>query len=162
MCIRDRAKVAQATAEIEMQRARIEQVRLQLQADVLEPAEAARRQAEQRAKGDAAKIIEQGRATADVLQNLGRTYNAAGTSGRDVLLMQKLVPLLETLSSTIGVLKVDRMTVLPRGQNGTVDGPLASKLVNYSEQIKAATGVDVPAMIKDKLGAGAKVPATTP
>jgi flotillin len=153
------AKVAQSTAEVEMQRARIEQVRLQLQADVIEPAEAARRQAEQRAKGDAAKIVEQGRATADVLTNLGRTYNDAGTSGRDVLLMQKLVPLLEQLSSTIGTLKVDRMTVLPRGSNGAPDGPLASKLVNYSEQIKAATGVDVPQLVKDKLGAGGKLPA---
>lgn len=155
------AKVAQATAEVEMQRARIEQIRLQLQADVIEPAEAARRQAEQNAKGDAAKIIEQGRATADVLQNLGRTYNEAGTSGRDVLLMQKLVPLLEQLSGTIGALKVDRMTVLPRNSNGAADGPLASKLVNYSEQIKAATGVDVPQLVKDKLGPGGKLPATS-
>jgi hypothetical protein len=49
--------------------------------------------------------------------------------------------------------------VLPRGSNGAPDGPLASKLVNYSEQIKAATGVDVPQLVKDKLGAGGKLPA---
>ena len=154
------ALVAQSTAEVEMQKARIEQVKLQLQADIIEPAEAARQQAEQLAKGDAAKIVEQGRATADVLENLGNTYNAAGTSGRDVLLMQKLVPLLEQLAGTIGEIKVDRMTVLPKS-NGASNGsePLAGKLVNYSEQIKAATGVDVPQLVKDKLGAGGKLPA---
>ncbi len=156
------ARVAQAKAEVEMQKARIEQVRLQLQADVIEPAEANLAHAEQAAKGAAAQIIEQGRATADVLANLGRTYNQAGTSGRDVLLMQKLIPLVEQLSGTIGALKVDRMTVLPRGNgHGGADGPLASKLVNYSEQIKAATGVDVPQLVKDKLGTGTKVPASS-
>ena len=137
------ALVAQASANINTQKARIEQVRLQLAADVLEPAEAALQQAQQNAKGKAAKIVEQGRATADVLANLGRTYNQAGTSGRDVLLMQKLVPLLDTLAGTIGDLKVDRMTVLSQGADGGTNGNLAAQLVNYREQIRAATGIDV-------------------
>lgn len=154
------AKVAQAEAEIKMQDARIEQTRLQLQADVVQPAEARRREAEETAKGEAAKIVEQGRATADVLKSLADTYNRSGTSGRDVLLMQKLVPLLEQLSATIGDLRVDRLTVL--GQNGHANGetPLAGKLVSYSEQIKAATGVDVTAVLKDKLGGGTPAPQT--
>jgi flotillin len=155
------ALVAQSTAEVEMQKARIEQVKLQLQADVIEPAQAARKQAEQLAKGDAAKIVEQGTATAEVLENLGRTYNASGTSGRDVLLMQKLVPLMEQLSGTIGDLKVNRMTVLPKDSKNGTEGPLASKIVNYSEQIKAATGVDVPQLVKDKIGSGTKAPVPT-
>src|SRR5205085_994105 len=44
------ALIAQASAEVGMQSARIEQVKLQLQADVIQPAEAARAQAEQNAK----------------------------------------------------------------------------------------------------------------
>jgi flotillin len=145
------ALVAQATASVEMQKARIEQVRLQLQADVLEPAEAARRQAEQRAKGDAAQIVEQGRATAEVLASLGRTYAASGGSGRDVLLVQKLIPLLTQVASTIGTLKIDRMTVLPGGTSGG-DGSLAGRIAGYSEHIKAATGVDVPKVLQERLG----------
>ena len=148
------ALVAQAKAEVDTQDARIEKVRLQLEADVLQPAEAARREAEQNAKGDAAQIVEQGRATAQVLTDIAERYNTSSSAGREILLMQKLVPLLGKLSATMGELKVDRLTVL--GKNGVANGEgdsLAGKLVDYGEQIKAATGIDVPAVVRGKLGA---------
>ncbi|MCB9568115.1 MAG: flotillin family protein [Myxococcales bacterium] len=146
------ALIAQATAEVQMQEARIEQVRRRLQADVIQPAEAQRQEAVQVAKGNAAQIVEQGRATAQALAELATTYRGSGSSGRDVLLMQKLVPLMRTVSGTIGDLKVDRLTVLPSaaGLGGDGDGPLAAKLVGYAEQIKAATGVDVPKIVRDR------------
>lgn len=142
------ATISQAKAEISMQEARIEQVRQRLQADVLEPAEAGRKQMEQRAKADAAQIIEQGRATAEVLSSLAKTYRGSGTDGRDVLLMQKLVPMLRTVSGTIGELRVDKLTVIGSGaKNGAGDSDLATTLVRTNEQIKAATGVDIPKML---------------
>jgi flotillin len=147
------ALVAQASAEVDTQDARIDQVRLQLQADVLQPAEAACREAEENAKGDAAKIVEQGKATAKVLTDIADRYNTSGTAGRDILLMQKLVPLLAKMAGSMGELKVDRLTVLGKGGSGSDNDELAGKLVNYSEQIKAATGIDVPALVKGKLGA---------
>jgi len=151
------AAIAQANAELQTQEARIEQVRLQLTADVLKPAEAKLQQSWAQAKADAASIIEQGKATATVLTNLSRTYRASGTAGRDVLLMQKLVPLLEQVSSTIGQLHVDRLTVIGRQNGHSLNGsggPLAAKLVDASEQIKAATGIDVPALIRERYGTG--------
>jgi flotillin len=151
------AAISQARAEIGMQQARIEQIRRRLQADVLEPAEAARKRAEQEAKADAAKIVEQGRATAEVLTNLARTYRASGQNARDVLLMQKLVPLLRSVSGTIGELHVDKLTVIGNGESGSTD--LATSLVRTNEQIKAATGVDVPAMLKSRFGDGENKPA---
>lgn len=161
------ANISQSKAEITMQEARIEQVKLQLQADVLEPAEAGRKQAEQNAKADAASIIEQGRATAEVLSSLARTYRGSGTSGRDVLLMQKLVPMLKTVSGTIGDLHVDRLTVIGggHGHSNGGNGDLATSLVKANEQIKAATGVDIPKMLTDRFGeagAGATVPSPPP
>ncbi|MCC6877685.1 MAG: flotillin family protein [Sandaracinaceae bacterium] len=147
------ALIAQSSAEIHMQDARIEQVKLRLQADVIEPAEALRQQQEQNAKADASKIIEQGRATSEVLSNLAKTYRGSGTTGRDVLLLQKLVPLLTQVSSTIGDLHVDRLTVIGHNGNGN-GGDLATTLVRTSEQIKAATGLDVPAMLKSKFSDG--------
>lgn len=149
------ALIAQAQAEVAMQEARIEQVRIQLQADVIQPAEASRLQAEQNAKADASKLIEQGRATATVLKNLAATYCAAGTSGRDVLLMQKLVPMLSQITSTIGELRIDRLTVIGESHgngSGKGESSLAGKLVETSEQIKAAMGIDVPTMIRDRFG----------
>lgn len=140
------AQISQATAEIQMQEARIEQTRRRLQADVLEPAEAGRKQAEEKAKADAAEIIEQGRATAEVLTNLAHTYRSSGTSGREVLLMQKLVPMLKKVTSTIGDLKIAKLTVIAT-KNGGGETDLAATLVRTNEQIKAATGVDIPKLL---------------
>jgi flotillin len=158
------AMIAQATGEVQMQEARIEQVRRKLQADILQPADAERRRAEERAKGDASQIIEQGRATALVLTEIAATYQGSGASGRDVLLMQKLVPLLRSISGTIGDLKIDRFTVIPPGIGGGSggEGSVAGKIVNYAEQIKAATGIDVPGLVRDRLGDGDKRPQQAP
>jgi flotillin len=145
------ANISQAKAEIDMQRARIEQVRRRLQADMIEPAEAQRANAEARAKADAAEIIEQGRATAQVLSSLATTYRGTGTNGRDMLLMQKLVPMLRQVSGTIGDLHVDKLTVIGGG-NGKGDNDLATSLVRTNEQVKAATGVDVPKMLTSAFG----------
>lgn len=145
------AMIAQSMAEITMQEARLEQVKMQLTADVIQPAEAQRQQAEQMAKADASRLIEQGRATATVLKNLAVTYRAGGTSGRDVLLMQKLVPMLGQIMGSMKPIQVDRLTVIGGGGNGS-GGNLASQLVTTSEQIKASTGIDVPQMIKDRFG----------
>ncbi len=153
------AAISQARAEIGMQEARIEQVKGRLQADVIEPAEANRKRAEQEAQAAAAQIVEQGRATAGVLTNLAKTYRASGTTGRDVLLMQKLIPLLNAVSGTMGELKVDRLTVIGKNGNSNGGGDLATSLVRANEQIKAATGVDLPAMLKDRFGPGDTIPA---
>jgi flotillin len=151
------AMIAQARAEVGMQDARIEQVRRQLQADILAPADAARRKAEEDAKGHAARIIEQGRATAQVLEQIAASYHKGGASARDVLLMQKLVPLFHSLAGTIGELKIDRLTILPRG-TGSEGQPLGAKLVDDSEQIKAATGIDVPKTLRDAFGDSSRPP----
>ena len=136
------AMVAQSQAELDLQDARIDQVKLQLQADVVRPAEAQRDQ-----------MI----ATADVLRDLAAQYRGQGAAGRDVLLMQKLVPVLKQVAGTIGQLKVDRLTVIGAGggngaSNG--DGSLAGRLVSTNEQIKAATGVDVAGVLRQKVGDG--------
>ena len=142
---------AKAEAEVAMQDARIEQVRLQLKADVLQPAEAARREAEEAARGRASKIIEQGEATARVLEDIASRYRGAGDAGRDILLMQKLVPLLASVSGSMGDLKVDRLTVLGGGADAGEGERLASKLVRTSEEVKAATGIDLPETLRKRL-----------
>lgn len=142
------ALIAQAQAEIQMQDARIEQVKLQLEADMIQPAEAQRQQAEQLAKAEAAKIIEQGTATATVLKNIALTYRQSGTAGRDVLLMQKLVPTMQKVLESMNDVKIDKLTVLGGTSGGGAS--LASQLVATNEQIKAATGIDVPQLVKDR------------
>lgn len=153
------AHVAQTQAEIQMQDARIEQVKLQLEADVIQPAEAQRQQAEQLAKAEASKIIEQGRATATVLKNIALTYRGSGSAGRDVLLMQKLVPTMQQVLQSMSDVRIDKLTVLhTTGSSHGSGGSLAAQLVATNEQIKAATGIDVPQLVKDRFAA----PGTPP
>lgn len=148
------AAVAQAKAELAMQNARIEQVRRQLQADVVQPAEARRKTAEQKAKGDAAGIIERGRATAEVLRRMNATYAKSGGAGREILLLQKLQPMLESLMTTVRNVRVESLSVLGEtGGNGKSNGgeSLAGVLVRASEQIRVATGLDVKRLVQEKV-----------
>jgi flotillin len=148
------ADVAQAHAEVQMQEARIAQVQLRLQGDIIQPATAQAAHAIAQAKAAAVTTIEQGKATAQVLTDLARTYTESGGSGRDVLLMQKLLPVLKQVSGTIGEIRVDRLTVI--GQDGTKSGngggSLAGQLVAANEQVKAAIGVDLGEALRGKLG----------
>ena len=106
------SRLARAEAELEVQRARVEQVRRQLQADVLEPARAQKAAAEAAARGDAAKIVEQGRATAPAMEEIAATWRKVGAGAREVFLMQKMDELMRIVMGTVADLKVERLTVL--------------------------------------------------
>ncbi len=147
------ADVAQAHAEVQMQEARIAQVQLRLQGDIIQPATAQCAEAIAQAQAGAVTSIEMGKATAQVLTDLARTYTESGGSGRDVLLMQKLLPVLRQVSGTIGEIKVDRLTVIGQdGNNKSGGGSLAGQLVAANEQVKAAVGVDLGEALRTKLG----------
>jgi flotillin len=152
------AAVVEAQSEIEVQKARIEQVKQQLEADILAPAEAKRQADINQARGRAAKIIEEGKATAEVLSQITRAWKQAGPSARDVFLMQKLPTLVEMLTQTVQSVKVDKITVLSVGQG---DG-LASKVIGTSEQLKAALGVDLVGALKGRLSGAHPAGAAPP
>jgi flotillin len=150
------SQLARAEGELEVQKARIEQVKRQLAADVLEPARASKAAAEASAKGAAAQIVEQGRATAAAMGEIATTWREVGPGARSVFLMQKVADLTRIVMSTVGQLKVDKLTVLGGlggvGANGTGTGgglpDLTGRLIAASEQIKAATGIDIAAALR--------------
>lgn len=144
------AQIAQIKAEIDRQKARALQEKRRLDADVVQPAIARQRAAEEQARGEAAAIVERGRAEAASLRELVEAFRSGGTAARDVLALQNLMPLLDEVAGSQHALAIGKMTVLP-----TVDGSggdLARKAIGATEQIKAATGVDLGAVAK-KLGA---------
>ena len=148
------AKLARAQAELGVQKARVEQVRRQLQADVLEPARAQKAAAEAEAKGNAATIVEQGRANAAAMQEIATSWRRVGDGARQVFLMQKVDQLMRIVMSSAGDLKVDRLTVLGGGSDGKAGTDVAAKLIALGEQLKAATGVDVIGSLRDRLAGG--------
>ncbi len=134
------AAVAQAKAELDVQKARLEQVRSRLEADVVVPAKAEAEAAEARAKAQTASIIEEGSARADALRRLAETYRQAGTSAREVLLTQKLDGIINALTDTIPLTKVDKVTMIDSRSGG---GNLAGKVMPMLEQIKQLFGIDL-------------------
>jgi flotillin len=154
------AAIAKATAEIEVQTARIEQVRRQLQADVIAPAQAACAGAEAKAKGEASRYIEQGRAQAVALGETISAWRQAGGNARDVFLMQKLGGLMHTVLGTIDQVNIQRLTMLPVSADGDGGTPLPTRMLVMAEQIKATLGIDVIEAVKAKLGPAA-LPART-
>jgi flotillin len=143
------AQVAQVTAEIEQQRARALQEKRRLDADVVQPALTKQRAQEEQARGDAALTVERGRAEAESLRRLVEAYRSGGTGAREVLTLQNLLPLLPQIAGASRKLAIGKLTVLP--ESGSAGGELARKTIGASEQIRAATGVDLMGVAK-KLG----------
>ena len=62
---------------------------------------------------------------------------------RQIFLMQKLQVVMSSLVSSIENVEVDKITVLPNNSSST-----ASKSATLVEEVKATTGVDIPAVVK--------------
>jgi flotillin len=148
------AEIAQVKAEIQRQGARTLQVQRQLDADVVQPAEAERRAAEERARGNAAFVVEKGKAQAAALHALVEQYVKAGDGAREVLVLQKLLPFFEAVSGAQRRLVVGKVTFLPSegpaGSDASTDW--ARTAISTSEQLRAATGIDLGAVAR-RLGA---------
>jgi flotillin len=140
------AQLAQVKAEIERQRARALQVERKLEADVIQPCEAECRSMEEAARGAAATIVEKGRAEAEALKRLVEEYKRAGSNAREVLRLQQTMPLVADIAGASKPLVIQRLAMLPRGGEG--DASVARAAIAASEQLRAATGVDLGAIAR--------------
>jgi flotillin len=138
-----KAAIARAEAELKAQAARIEQVRHQLEADVVAPAAADMEKRIAEARAGAAAIEENGKATTTALRAMVQTWKSGGDASRDIFVMQKLRPLLGQLTATIQTARIGRITVLPADARAS-----ARTAVTLAEEVRGALGVDVPAMIE--------------
>lgn len=141
------SEVARRQAEVAVQKERIKQVEQQLQADVVAPAEAECKRAIARAKGNAARIIEDGKAQAEGIKRLAESWQAAGPAAREIFLFQKLETLLKTMVATVPEVDVRNVTVID-GNNGNS----ASKLASFMEQMRQTTGLDIAEAVRSFSG----------
>jgi flotillin len=151
------AQIAQAKAEITRQKARALQVERQLDADVIQPQDAARRSLEEAARGKAATIVENGKAEAEALRRLVEEYKKAGSNAREVLILQQMMPLAADIAGAAQTVKIKQLSLLP--SDGAGGG--ARSAIAAAEQIRAATGVDVAELLR-RLGGGASTPPPLP
>ncbi|MCA9523798.1 MAG: flotillin family protein, partial [Myxococcales bacterium] len=153
--------VAEAEANIDVQKARVEQVRKKLEADIVLPAKADCEAAEARAKADAAPIVQDGKARAEVLNMLAASWRNAGPNARDIFLVQKLEKVIDVLTGLIADTRVQQLTMIDaRVPNVTDDSGLPLKALSSLEQIKQIFGVDLLATLKERQleGAAARPP----
>ena len=131
------AEVAKAEAEVTVQQERIKQVKQQLQADIVAPAEAQCKKAIAEAKGNAATIIEDGKAQAEGAQRLAESWKFAGDNAKDVFLFQKLEVLTKMIASSIPDVEVDSITVIDAKK-----GSQETQIASFIEKLRQSTGID--------------------
>lgn len=139
------ALVAQSKAELEVQRARVEQVRRRLEADVVTPAKASAEAADASAKAVTASIVEEGNARADALRTIAQTWRQAGPNAKEVLVAQKLDSIAEAIVGVIPETHVQKITMIDGAQGGGGFG----KTLGTLEQIKQVFGIDVVQRLND-------------
>ena len=141
--------IARAIAEQELEQQRIELERRRLEADVVTPARANLESKQLDAQAEAAKIIEDGKAQVDVFRRLTDQYQLAGEDGQRIFVLNMLPELVDKIVSTVNNVSIDRVAVVDGGNNGGQGGipalmaQLPAAVVSLSEQIEAATGIDI-------------------
>ncbi|MBT8397342.1 MAG: flotillin family protein [Gemmatimonadetes bacterium] len=149
------ALVKAQESEVEAQKAlesrRVEREKLRLQADVVEPANAERVAAKVRAEGEAAPILERGRASAEALRMLYEQVRSGGDEAFAVLLAEKLPQLLETSVAAVEGMDIDRVVVLDSGGGEGVSNAVNQRVhgaLGTVEAISAAVGVDIQDVLR--------------
>jgi flotillin len=138
---------ARVVAEQELQQERIALEQRRLEADVLLPAQADREAAEQRARGSAATITEDGKARLYVLDETIKLYQSAGTEAERIFILNMLPDIIHEIAQSVDGMDIDKVTVIDSGGQGTgvatAAGQLPEAIIKLTEQIETATGVNI-------------------
>ena len=151
-----KASVAHDIARIEeeqkLEEKRVETNKRKYEADVIVPARAEKEANELKAIGDAARIAEDGKATAEAVRLLREQWEKEDT--RELFLIQQLPDILDKVTSVIAEnLSIDKVTIVDSGSgNGmpTYVKGVTGSIVAIMEQIKNATGLDIPEILRAK------------
>ena len=152
-------ETAKAVASQELELQRIELEKRRVEAEVVVPARADLEARQLAAQAEAAKIIEDGKAQVDVFRRLTEQYQAAGSDGHHVLVLNMLPELVDKIVATVQGVNIDRVAVIDTGGDGNSNGKtgsgipgmvsqLPAALVAMTEQIETATGVDLLAALR--------------
>jgi flotillin len=151
-----RAKVAGDIARIEeeqkLEEKRVATNKHKYEADVIVPARAEREAKELRAKGEAARIAEDGRATAEAVRVLREQWEKEDT--RELFLIQQLPDILDKVTKVVSDnLSIDKVTIVDSGDGQGMPAyvrGVTGSIVAIFEQIKNATGLDIPEILRAK------------
>ncbi len=124
------ANEARAKAEQMLQVVRAELARLRLEADMVLPAEAQRQASELRARGQAASLLENAQAMAQVNDLFAKIWQEAGANASDLFYLQQIEMVLKEATKIPARIKLDNVKVIDAGNGQGMAG-----LVNIYPQI---------------------------
>ena len=137
--------IARAEEEIELESRRVKLSEKREEANTVIPAQADRQAKELRAKGQSARIMEDGRATAKAIELMLEQWQDG--HAQDLFLIQLLPTLLDKVTSVVSDnLRIDKLTILDSGDGEGIPGyvkNLTNSAVVMLEQLKNATGIDL-------------------
>jgi flotillin len=144
--------IARIGEEQKLEKQRVEMNRSKYEADVIVPARAEKEAKELKAIGEAARIAEDGRATAEAVRVLREQWEKEDT--RELFLIQQLPDILDKVTKVLSDnLSIDKVTIVDSGNGhgmpSYVKGVTGS-IVAIMEQIKNATGLDIPDLLRTK------------
>jgi flotillin len=151
-----RATVAGDIARIEQEQ-KLEEKRVaankhKYEADVIVPARAEREAKELKAKGEAARIAEDGKATAEAVRVLREQWEKEDT--RELFLIQQLPDILDKVTKVVSDnLSIDKVTIVDSGDGQGMPAyvrGVTGSIVAIFEQVKNATGLDIPEILRAK------------
>ena len=144
------AERARVMAEQDLEEARIELQRRRLRADVVEPAEAAKRAAELRAEGEAVFIRERGMAQVQVFEALMKRVTEGGDEALRVYLAEKLPDLFQRAADSLDEITIDRLVVLDRDGDGVsrVANQKPAAILGMIEQMAGGLGLDMDQLLR--------------
>ncbi len=137
--------IARAEEEIELESRRVQLSEKREEANTVIPAQADRQARELRAKGQSARIMEDGKATAKAIELMLEQWQDG--QAQDLFLIQLLPTLLDKVTSVVSDnLRIDKLTILDGGDGDGLPNyvkNLTNSAVGMLEQLKNATGVDL-------------------
>lgn len=139
-------EIARTKGEINVNKARLEKIILELEANIIKPAEAQRDKLIEVAKTESAQLMAEASASAESLRELVKSWKAAGDNARNIFLMEKIDPILDTIVGSIKDINIGKVTVIDSSLTSGEDSNPIVKAISSLEQLKAATGIDATAL----------------
>lgn len=144
------ALAARSRAEQELQEIRAKLEHLRLSADIVLPAEAARKASEMRARSDAAQIAADGEAMAQVLDMMRQEWIKAGADAKDIFLIQQLETVLSTVTDRVKDMQIGSVTLIDGGDGKALPQHMAALPATVKavlHELRDTTGVDVTGIL---------------
>jgi flotillin len=159
-----KAQVAREIARVEeeqkLEARRVETNKMKYEAEVVVPAQAQKEARVLEAIGEAATIVENGKATAEAVKLMREQWEKEDT--RELFLIQQLPDILDKVTTVISKnLSIDKVTIVDSGDGRGIPAyvhGVTGSIVAIMEQIKNATGLDIPEILRAKGRAAPELP----